>query len=178
MKRVTVAVIVSFSLAAAAQNTQPAPPHVPGPMGQMIQSVPPAPGANPSVLLQRDVKARLDAMISAAKVAGSSSATLVDYGSYKLQLSVRTQSGGAEIHAHWDDVMVVEAGSATLVTGGAVIDGSTSTDGETHGTKIEGGQTQSLNPGDMVTIRAGTPHQIHIDPGTIYEALVVKIHEP
>jgi mannose-6-phosphate isomerase-like protein (cupin superfamily) len=145
----------------AAQNGQPAQP-----------------GLKPSVLLQQDVKARLDGLVPGAKASGSSGATLVDYGSYKLQLSVRTASGGAEVHAHWDDVMVVEAGSATLVTGGTVVGGNTDADGETHGAKIEGGQTQTLAAGDTVTIRAGTPHQILLAPGTVYEALVVKVHEP
>jgi hypothetical protein len=30
----------------------------------------------------------------------------------------------------------------------------------------------------MVTVRAGTPHQILLAPGTTYGAMVVKIHEP
>jgi mannose-6-phosphate isomerase-like protein (cupin superfamily) len=124
------------------------------------------------------VKARLDTLVAAAKASGSSGATLVDYGSYKLQLSVRTASGGAEVHAHWDDVMVVEAGSATLVTGGTVVDGTADANGETHGAKIEGGETQALTAGDTVTVRAGTPHQILVAPGTVYEAMVVKVHEP
>jgi mannose-6-phosphate isomerase-like protein (cupin superfamily) len=171
--------MVALAAGAAAQNGQAQPPHVvnPHPM-QLIPGPPPREGLTPNVLAQKDVKARLDTLVSAAKATGSAGATLVDYGSYKLQLSVRTQSGGAEVHAHWDDVMVVEAGSATLVTGGTVIDGSTDANGETHGQKIEGGQTQTLAAGDMVTVRAGTPHQILVAPGTVYEAVVVKVQEP
>jgi hypothetical protein len=30
----------------------------------------------------------------------------------------------------------------------------------------------------MVTVRAGTPHQILVTAGTVYGAVVVKIHEP
>ena len=109
---------------------------------------------------------------------GSAGATFVDYGTYKLQLSERTASGGAEVHAHWDDVMMVQAGSATLITGGTVVDGKTGADGETRGLRIEGGRSQALAPGDMVTVRAGTPHQILVPSKTIYRALVIKIHEP
>lgn len=127
---------------------------------------------------QKDVKARIAAMVPEAKAKGSSSATLADYGTYKIQISVRTASGGAEVHAHWDDVMMVEEGAATLITGGTVVGGKTDADGETHGLKIEGGQTRALAPGDMVTVRAGTPHQIMLAPGTVYGAVVVKIHEP
>jgi mannose-6-phosphate isomerase-like protein (cupin superfamily) len=176
---IQVVAILSLAAGAAAQSGQP--PQTthevnrhPVPLSAAI----PQADVKPDVLLQPDVKARLDALVSKAKATGSSGATLVDYGSYKLQLSVRTQSGGAEVHAHWDDVMVVEAGSATLVTGGMVADGSTDADGETHGQKIDGGQTRALAAGDMVTIRAGTPHQILLEPGTVYEAMVVKIHEP
>jgi mannose-6-phosphate isomerase-like protein (cupin superfamily) len=172
------AAILALAAGAAAQNGQAQPPHVVNPHPMQLIPGPPPEGLKPNVLLQKDVKARLDTLVPAAQATGSASATLVDYGSYKLQLSVRTQSGGAEVHAHWDDVMMVEAGSATLVTGGTVIDGTTDANGETHGQKIDGGQTQTLAAGDMVTIRAGTPHQILLAAGTVYEAMVVKVHEP
>jgi mannose-6-phosphate isomerase-like protein (cupin superfamily) len=125
-----------------------------------------------------DLHTQLDKLIADAKAKGSSGATIEDYGSYKIQLSVRSVSGGAEVHAHWDDVMTVEQGSATLITGGTVVDGKTGADGETHGSKIDGGQPQKINVGDVLTIRAGTPHQLIVEPGTIYGAVVVKVHEP
>jgi mannose-6-phosphate isomerase-like protein (cupin superfamily) len=125
-----------------------------------------------------DLHTQLDKLVADAKTKGSSGATIEDYGSYKIQLSVRSVSGGAEVHAHWDDVMMVEQGSATLITGGTVVDGKTGTDGETHGSKIENGQSQKISPGDVLTIRAGTPHQLIVEPGTIYGAVVVKVHEP
>jgi mannose-6-phosphate isomerase-like protein (cupin superfamily) len=180
MRAWIVAVAVTFTLSAAAQAVAPsAGTQSPAPgMSNVLQSPPPGPELKPSVLMQKDVRARLAGLIPAAKAAGSAGATLVDYGSYKLQLSVRTASGGAEVHAHWDDVMMVEQGAATLITGGTVVGGKTDADGETHGLKIEGGQTQTLAPGDMVTVRAGTPHQIMLAPGTVYGAVVVKIHEP
>jgi mannose-6-phosphate isomerase-like protein (cupin superfamily) len=125
-----------------------------------------------------DLHTQIDKLVADAKTKGSSGATIEDYGSYKIQLSVRSVSGGAEVHAHWDDVMMVEQGSATLITGGTVVDGKTGTDGETHGSKIENGQSQKISPGDVLTIRAGTPHQLIVEPGTIYGAVVVKVHEP
>ena len=121
---------------------------------------------------------QLDQLADIAKTKGSSGATLADYGSYKIQLSVRTVSGGAEVHAHWDDVMMVEQGSATLITGGSVVDGTTGADGETHGAKIDGGDSRKVGPGDVLTVRAGTPHQLILDPGVVYSAVVVKVHEP
>ena len=174
MKQLFVAAAVAFAVPVFAQSH-------PAPQAHLAATVMPAaqePGAQQPVFLQKDVKARIEPLIAEAKAKGSSGATLADYGSYKLQLSVRSVSGGAEIHAHWDDVMMVEQGSATLITGGTVPDAKTNADGETHGSKIVGGQEQTLNPGDMVTVHAGTPHQLLIPVGTIYSSVVVKIHEP
>lgn len=174
MKQLFVAAVVAFAVPVFAQSH-------PAPQALLAATVAPAaqePTAQQPVFLQKDVKARIEPLIPEAKAKGSSGATLADYGSYKLQLSVRSVSGGAEIHAHWDDVMLVEQGSATLITGGTVPDAKTNADGETHGSKIVGGQEQTLNPGDMVTVRAGTPHQLLIPVGTIYSSVVVKIHEP
>ena len=139
---------------------------------------PTAPQDSAVVFPVADVHTQIDKLVADAKTKGSSGATVEDYGSYKIQLSVRTVSGGAEVHAHWDDVMMVEQGSATLITGGTVVDGKTGADGETHGSKIDGGQSQKINPGDVLTIRAGTPHRLIVEAGTIYGAVVVKIHEP
>lgn len=131
-----------------------------------------------SVFSEHQLHDRIAQLIPAAREKGSSGATLVDYGSYRMQLSVRTKSGGAEVHAHWDDVMLVKQGHATLVTGGTVIDSKTEADGETTGTRVEGGQSHELGPGDVFTIRAGTPHQTVVPDGTVYAAVVIKIHEP
>jgi len=91
---------------------------------------------------------------------------------------VRTVSGGAEIHAHWDDVMLVEQGTAKLVTGGTVVGGKTDADGETRGENVSQGHAETIEKGDVITVRAGTPHQLLLDPGTIYAAVVIKVHEP
>jgi mannose-6-phosphate isomerase-like protein (cupin superfamily) len=117
------------------------------------------------------------ALAAQAATGGSSGATLADYGSHKLQISVRTASGGAEIHAHFDDVMIVRQGTATLITGGSVVDAKTNPDGETKGTSIEGGKSQTISPGDIVTVNAGVPHQLLIPTGTTYSALVIKVRE-
>ncbi len=146
--------------------------------GQSPQSTPTAAHDSAIVFTVPDLHTQLEKLAADAKGKGSAGATIEDYGSYKLQLSVRGVSGGAEVHAHWDDVMMVEQGSATLITGGTVVDGKTGADGETHGSRIEGGQSQKINPGDVLTVRAGTPHQLILEPGTTYGAVVVKIHEP
>lgn len=123
------------------------------------------------------VQSQLSTLAAQAAVSGSAGATLADYGSHKVQISVRTTSGGAEIHAHFDDLMIVQQGSATLITGGTVVDAKTNLDGETKGTGIQGGQSRNLSVGDVVAVNAGVPHQILVPAGTTYSALVIKVRE-
>jgi mannose-6-phosphate isomerase-like protein (cupin superfamily) len=134
-------------------------------------------GAKAEIFSAQQVRGQLTALAVQAVGSGSAGVTLADYGSHKLQISVRTSSGGAEIHSHFDDVMIVQQGTATLVTGGSVVDPKTNADGETKGASIQGGKSQTVSAGDIVTVNAGVPHQLLIPPGTTYSALVIKIKE-
>jgi mannose-6-phosphate isomerase-like protein (cupin superfamily) len=124
-----------------------------------------------------DVTTAVTRLVPQAQSKGSSGTTLARTGNLELKLSVRTSSGGAEVHAHYDDLMIVERGSATLITGGTVIGGTTGADGETHGSGIEGGVSKTIGVGDVVIVPAGQPHQLLIPPGTVYAAMVAKIKE-
>ena len=55
----------------------------------------------------KDVKSQLAALAMTAKPSGSGGAVLGDYKSHAIKLSVRTASGGAEVHAHYDDIFIV-----------------------------------------------------------------------
>lgn len=125
----------------------------------------------------KDLDTQITALTQKAQASGSAGATLADYGSHKIQISVRTTSGGAEIHAHWDDVMLVKQGTATLITGGTVVDPKEEANGETHGASIAGGTTRTLQAGDMVTVNAGVPHLLIVPAGTVYVAFVIKVKE-
>ena len=129
------------------------------------------------VFSSKQLQEQLVALGHQTTASGSAGVTLADYGSHKLQISVRTSSGGAEIHAHFDDVMIVQQGTATLITGGNLIDPKTSAEGETKGTAIQGGKSQTIAPGDVITVNAGVPHQLLIPAGTTYSALVIKVKE-
>jgi mannose-6-phosphate isomerase-like protein (cupin superfamily) len=123
------------------------------------------------------VAAQLTAIAEKARLSGSGGATLGDYKSHAIKLSVRTASGGAEIHAHYDDVFVVTQGSATLITGGTVVDPQTGADGETKGMRIHNGKSQTITKSDIVHIPAGIPHQLIIAPGDTFSTIVVKVRE-
>jgi mannose-6-phosphate isomerase-like protein (cupin superfamily) len=125
----------------------------------------------------KDVSSQLATLVQAAKASGSSGATLGDYKSHAIKLSVRTASGGAEVHAYYDDIFIVTGGKATLVTGGTVLDARSGSDGETRGSGIQNGKSQTIVQGDVVHIPAGTPHQVMIAGGDMFGAIVVKVKE-
>ena len=49
-------------------------------------------------------------------------------------------------------------GTATLVTGGAVVEPKTTEPGQVRGPQIQGGETRQLRRGDVVVVPAGVPH--------------------
>jgi mannose-6-phosphate isomerase-like protein (cupin superfamily) len=123
------------------------------------------------------LQGQLASLVQKAAASGSSGATLGDYTTHKIMLSARTTSGGAEVHAHYDDVMLVTEGKATLITGGSVIDPHTGDDGETRGSGIKDGTSQPVSVGDIIHVPAGTPHQLIIPTGASYSAIVIKVRE-
>ena len=66
---------------------------------------------------------------------------------------------------------------STLVTGGTVANAQTGNDGETKGSSIQGGESRTIEKGDVVHIPAGLPHQLIIAPGETYASIVVKVKE-
>jgi len=125
----------------------------------------------------KDVDTQLATLAQTAKASGSGGATLGDYKSHSIRLSVRAKSGGAELHTHFDDIFVVTDGKATLITGGTLVDEKNGKDGESTGSSIQGGSSQTIAKGDVVHIPAGTPHQIIVEPGVMYGSIVVKVRE-
>jgi mannose-6-phosphate isomerase-like protein (cupin superfamily) len=134
-------------------------------------------GNTAEVFSSHDAQSQLAALALKAKASGSSGFTFGDYGSHILMLSVRAADGKAEVHAHYDDVMVVTEGSATLITGGTVVDPQTEKKGETKGSGIRDGKSQTVTVGDILHIPAGVPHQFLVASGTTYSAFVVKVKE-
>lgn len=134
-------------------------------------------GQQAEVFSGKKVQAQTSALVAAAKASGSSGSTLGDYSSHAIKLSIRTASGGAEVHAHYDDIFLVTEGKATLITGGTVIDPKTDKAGETKGRGIRNGISRTITKGDIVNIPAGTPHQLVLAPDTVYASIVIKVRE-
>jgi len=112
--------------------------------------------------------------IDAHKVAAE---RLVDFGNHYTMIAHREGSGEAEYHERESDVFFVTSGSGTLVVGGTMHDGKTTTPGEMRAPSIDGGTKQKLSVGDIVHIPPKTPHQMLLDPGTKTTYFVVKVKE-
>jgi len=72
----------------------------------------------------------------------------------------RTARGKSELHARFTDVWYVIDGEATLVTGGAIENGTETAPGEIRGVSIKGGNSRCVLTGEFAIIPAGTPHWI------------------
>lgn len=77
---------------------------------------------------------------------------------YMVHASRREKPGMAEVHTRDTDVIYVLDGSATFVTGGAVVDPKTTDTDEIRGTSIQGGDVHRISKGDVITVPSGTPH--------------------
>jgi glc operon protein GlcG len=85
-------------------------------------------------------------------------APLLEVAGFKIHASRRTAPGEAEVHARETDVIYVLQGTATFVTGGAVVGGRTTAPDEVRGSAIDGGAVREIKAGDVVVVPAGTPH--------------------
>jgi len=84
---------------------------------------------------------------------------LLDSGAYKLDAGRRVGPGEVEFHAHAVDVMHVVQGTATVVTGGTMLDAREVAPGELRARAVDGGIAHELSEGDVLAIPSGVPHQ-------------------
>jgi uncharacterized protein GlcG (DUF336 family)/mannose-6-phosphate isomerase-like protein (cupin superfamily) len=84
---------------------------------------------------------------------------LLDSGSYKLDAGRRVEPGEVELHDRVVDVMHVVQGTATVVTGGTLVDARDVAPGEVRARGVEGGTAHELGEGDVLAIPSGVPHQ-------------------
>ena len=114
--------------------------------------------------------------LPAAKVteAFAKGTLLVQTTAYKVLAGRREQDGQAEVHARDTDTIYVLEGTATLVTGGQVVNGKTTATDEQRGDSIAGGDAQPVAKGDVVIIPKGVPHLFKdVKPPFLY--YVVKV---
>lgn len=120
-----------------------------------------------------ELKSLGDKMAARKEKVGTES--LAVYSNYQMSVAHRNANGQAELHQTKNDVFYVISGGCTLVTGGTIPHSRTTQAHEIRGPAIAGGQKRKLGPGDFISIPAGIPHQMLLDPGTEITYAVVKV---
>lgn len=77
---------------------------------------------------------------------------------YMVHASHRDKAGVVEIHEFDTDIVYVLKGSAQLITGGTPVGTKTIAPHEFRAPTVDGGETRTLKPGDVVIIPNGLPH--------------------
>jgi glc operon protein GlcG len=83
---------------------------------------------------------------------------LIEIANYKVHASHREGPGVVEVHTRDTDIIYMLEGSATLVTGGTVVDGKNIEPEEIRGNDVSGGEGRLIKKGDVVVIPNGVPH--------------------
>ena len=83
---------------------------------------------------------------------------LLEVDGYKVHASRRDGPGIAEVHDWETDVVYVLEGSATVITGGTVVDPKVTEPGQVRGSVIQGGESRRIGKGEVLIIPAGVPH--------------------
>jgi len=99
---------------------------------------------------------------------------IVTYDPYRVLLQYRAAIGPSAVHTKEAEVFVVVDGSATLVTGGKLVNEKRNGDSLT-GTGIEGGSSRPIAKGDVVIVPENTPHWFSSINGTI---ILMSFHLP
>ena len=94
---------------------------------------------------------------------------------YGANLEYRASIGPAAIHEHDAEFMYVIDGSATMVTGGKLVDEKRTNPANLSGTGIEGGTSQHVSKGDFIVVPENTAHWFSAIDGTL---VLMTLHVP
>jgi glc operon protein GlcG len=99
---------------------------------------------------------------------------LLDDPRYKVDAGRREKPGEVEYHENTADIMHVVEGTATVVTGGALVDPRGVAPGELRAPQLDGGTAHELAAGDVLVVPAKVPHQF-VDVSDPFLYFVAKV---
>ena len=118
-----------------------------------------APADPTSFAATADITAEVEAMAKAMKPGqGFAWQSLVRAGDQIAAIEIWKKPGRPAVHPEEAEYATVIAGTGTLVSGGTLADAAVTRPGLTEGSRIVGGTTRRLAPGDVMLIPAGVPH--------------------
>src|SRR5580700_11693195 len=83
---------------------------------------------------------------------------MLELGGYNGHMEYRASVGNAAVHEKEAELFYVIDGSATLVTGGKLVDEKRTDATNLNGSAIEGGMERKIAKGDWVLVPENTPH--------------------
>jgi mannose-6-phosphate isomerase-like protein (cupin superfamily) len=83
---------------------------------------------------------------------------LLEIANYKVHASHREGPGVVEVHTRDTDIIYMLEGTATLGTGGTIVDGENIEPEEIRGKDVKGGETRQITKGDVIIVPNGVPH--------------------
>jgi mannose-6-phosphate isomerase-like protein (cupin superfamily) len=99
---------------------------------------------------------------------------LLEIANYKVHVSHREGPGVVEVHTRDTDIIYMLEGTATLVTGGTVVDRKNIEPEEIRAKDVRGGDTRQISKGDVIIVPNGVPHWFKEVKGPI-NYYVVKV---
>ena len=160
----------------ASSTTTTTPTHTAWDTASVMGEV--APSTDEPGKVERYSAARLDSMAADLARGATTARTIGAHAGYHYVEARRRSNGEAEIHDRWDDITIVQAGHATLLTGGVVANDHLVSPGEHRGGTIRGGSSRAIAAGDLITIPAGTPHQYLLLADDSVRYLTIKVFAP
>jgi len=156
-------VVAALALSAPALAQPPATPPAPRPPAVADPTVAPA--------------AAIQALVAQAKAQRTSNQPLVSLllaqgPGYTNRVDYRASVGPANLHEVENEIFYVLEGSATLMTGGTLIEPTAPRNGNRNGARVDGGGAKDVKVGDVMFIAAGTPHWFSAVNGLV----VLSIH--
>lgn len=100
---------------------------------------------------------------------------ILQFAPYSANLEYRVAVGPAAIHEREAEMFYVIDGSATLVTGGKLVNEKRTNAENLGGTGVEGGTSQTVAKGDFVVVPENTPHWFSAINGTV---VLMSLHVP
>jgi mannose-6-phosphate isomerase-like protein (cupin superfamily) len=94
---------------------------------------------------------------------------------YNANLEYRTAVAPAALHEKDAEMFYVIDGSATMVTGGKLVDEKRTNAANLSGSSIEGGMSRKIGKGDFIFVPENTPHGFSSIDGTL---ILMTFHVP
>lgn len=119
--------------------------------------------------------ADLAAIVAAQPKDRMGSQVFLQLAPYNVTMEHRVAAANGAVHDKEAELFYVINGSATMVTGGTLVNPTRNGDNLT-GASINGGKTQKVAKGDFVLVPEGTPHQFTAIDGS--ELTLMSLHLP